>query len=295
MQTFIAQEQICKRRLWISSHQDLAVTYQSETKRNRLKISLAPVQDEDSKGEKVITVYFLSTQIPIWILFFALGVSSDKEVVDLIDYSIEDARILNILFASIHNADDVCDGFRKQKKAMGDVDKRLKSTQFPPRESAEECLNMYLFPNLKGLKQKARFMGYMVKCLLQAFSGRRKCNNKDDFRNKRLDLAGELLERELWAHVSHARKRMSKALQRDLYGDKGLRQIELYLDASIVTNGLSRAFSTGAWCHPFKRNERISGVVANVGRANPLQTMVDMRKTRQHVSYTGKVGDARYP
>lgn len=296
MQTFIAQEQICKKRLWITSNPFLTVGFQSEIKRNRLIIRLAPSEVEDTtKAEKVLTVYFLSTEIPVWILFFALGVSSDKEVVDLIDYPTDDASISNILFASINTADKTCDAFRRQKSALVYVDKQVKKTQFPPKESIEEIVNMYLFPNLRGIQEKARFLGYMVKCLLQASTGRRKCNNKDDFRNKRLDLAGELLERELRAHVSHARKRMAKALQRDLYGDKSLRPIEFYLDASIVTNGLSRAFSTGAWCHPFKRTERISGVVANIGRTNPLQTMVDMRKTRQQVQYTGKVGDARYP
>ena len=71
--------------------------------------------------------------------------------------------------------------------------------------------------------------------------------------------------------------------------------IEHYLDASIVTNGLTRTFSTGAWCHPFKWMERVYGVVGNLGRANPLQTMTDLRKTRQQVRYTRKVGDARYP
>ena len=37
----------------------------------------------------------------------------------------------------------------------------------------------------------------------------------------------------------------------------------------------------GAWSHLYKRMERISGVVANLGRANPLQTMVDLRRARQ--------------
>ncbi|KAK4851131.1 hypothetical protein QYF36_012631 [Acer negundo] len=37
----------------------------------------------------------------------------------------------------------------------------------------------------------------------------------------------------------------------------------------------------GAWSHPYKRMERISGVVAKLGRANPLQTMVDLRRARQ--------------
>ncbi|KAM5585371.1 hypothetical protein ABKV19_004659 [Rosa sericea] len=88
---------------------------------------------------------------------------------------------------------------------------------------------------------------------------------------------------------------MAKALQRDLCGYRVVGPVEQYIDATIVTNGISRAFSTGALCHPFKTLERISGVVVNVGKTNPLQTMVDMRKTRLQVQYTGKVRDARYP
>ncbi|EOY29336.1 DNA-directed RNA polymerase isoform 1 [Theobroma cacao] len=294
---FIAQEQISMKRLWISNSQGWTIAYRSEVKRNRLIIRLV----ENSKveyikgGEKVLTVYFLSTEIPVWVLFFALGVSSDKEVVNLIDYESNDSSITNILFASIRNADGKCYKFCQGRNAIDYVGKLVKDTRFPPEEGIEECLSTYLFPTLRSFKQKARFLGYMVKCLLQAYTGRLKCDNRDDFRNKRLELAGELLERELKVHIAHARRRMAKTLQRDLYADRTVRPIEHYLDASIVTNGLSRAFSTGAWSHPYKRMERISGVVANLGRANPLQTMVDLRKTRQQVQYTGKVGDARYP
>lgn len=295
-QTFIAQEQISLKKLWISNIQGWTIASRSSWKRKRLYIRLAgSCNVEDIRGgENVLTVYFLSTEFPLWILFFALGVNSDKEIVDLIDFGHDDSRVVNILFASIHEADERCEGFRREGTALGYVEKKIKSCKFPPSESINECFSNYLFPNLNGPKLKARFLGYMVKCLLEAYTGRRKCDNKDDFRNKRLDLAGELLERELRVQILNARKRMLRAIQRDLYADRELRQIEHYLDASIITNGLSRAFSTGAWSHPFKA-ERISGVVATLRRQNPLQTVSDMRKMRQHVNYTGKVGDARYP
>ncbi|PKI50676.1 hypothetical protein CRG98_028913, partial [Punica granatum] len=274
------------------------IACKSAWKRKRLFIKLSGnSQVENIKGgEKVLTVYFLSTEIPLWILFFALGVKSDKEVVDLIDYGCDDSRVSNALLASIHEADEKCEGFRRAGKALSYVDNNIKSCKFPPAESIDECLNNYFFPSLSGAgnKVKARFLVYMVRCLLEAYTGRRKCDNKDDFKNKRLDMAGELLERELRVQILNARRRMMRALQRDLYADRNLRDIENYLDASIITNGLQRAFSTGAWSHPFKA-ERISGVVATLRRQNPLQTVSDMRKMRQQVNYTGKVGDARYP
>ncbi|XP_057522850.1 DNA-directed RNA polymerases IV and V subunit 2-like [Amaranthus tricolor] len=301
---FIAQEQSCLKRLWISNDPYWKVQYRSEFKRRRVHVKLVenPKAENIQGGEKVISVYFSVVEVPIWILFFALGVQSDKEVVELIDCDTDDGRISNILFASIHDADEKCEGFRVKPKdmdfsprAMEFIDKAVRESKFPPEESTREFIDTNLFPSLSGNKQKARFLAYMVKCLLQAFSGRRKCDNRDDFRNKRLELASELLERELRVHMRHAEKRMVKAMQRDLYGDRDLHAIEHYLDASIVTNGLTRAFSTGAWAHPFKKSDRVSGVVANLRRTNPLQSICDMRKSRQQVSYTGKVGDARYP
>ncbi|XP_065848582.1 DNA-directed RNA polymerases IV and V subunit 2-like [Euphorbia lathyris] len=293
---FIAQEQICLKRLWISNIQDWTVSYKSQIKRHRLIVRLEDIPDSDGiirVGKKGLTVYFLSTVFPLWTLFFALGVASDKEAVDLIDYGTDDSGIVNFLLNSIYDADMQCAGFRRQKVSTDYVLKKIKATTFPPAEG-EDCFS-YLFPSLASPKQKARFLGYMVKCLLQAFCGKRKCDNRDSFRNKRFELAGELLDRELRVHLAHSRRRMAKVLQRDLDGDREIRYVEHYLDASIISNGLTRAFSTGAWSHQYKRNERISGVVGNLGRQNPLQTIADMRRTRQQVQYTGKVGDARYP
>ncbi|XP_061362285.1 DNA-directed RNA polymerases IV and V subunit 2-like isoform X3 [Gastrolobium bilobum] len=294
---FVAQEQIYLKRLWVLNTPCWTIMYKSQVKRNRLFVKLVANSkiEEINSGDKYLTVYFLGVEIPVWLLFFGLGVSSDREIIDLIDCGNDDAKIQNILFLSIHDADEKCEAFRKGKNALRYIEGYVKGVQFPPSESIEECLSMYVFPNIKGFNRKARFLAYMVKGLLLAYTGRRKCDNRDDFRNKRLELASELLDRELKVHMAHARRRMAKALQRDLYGDRDVRPIEHYLDASIITNGLQRAFSTGAWSHPYKRLERISGVVANLGRTNPLQTMAELRRTRQHVQYTGKVGDARYP
>ncbi|KAJ6731475.1 DNA-DIRECTED RNA polymerase D SUBUNIT 2B-RELATED [Salix purpurea] len=210
---------------------------------------------------------------PYMDIVFALGVRSDKEVIDLIDYASNDASIVNIFFASIHDADEKCEHFRREDKALDFVDKMLNSREHEARFS-------WIYGEVYYGGLYSATGNVTIGIVLET---------------GRFELASELLERELKVHVSHALRRMTKALQRDLYGDCDVHPIEHYLNASIVTNGLTRAFSTGAWCHPFKWMERVYGVVGNLGRANPLQTLLDLRKTRQQVLYTGKVGDARYP
>lgn len=293
--TFIAQEKSCLKRLWLINNPIWTVKYRSSIGKERVYVKL--VDTHIRGGGKVITVYlFNSVEIPIWMLFFALGVSSDKQVVDLIDADAKDNTIVNTLVASIYDAEQKYKDFRKEGKAFNHLSEALKQKwSYTPKQTFKSCIEEILFPNLHGFNRKARFLGYMVKCLLEAYTGRRKVDDRDSFRSKRVELAGELLERELRVHLKHAVRRMIKALQRDLWGDRPLHPIEHYLDASVVTNGLSRAFSTGAWVHPYKRMERISGVVAHLRRANPLQMMADMRRTRQQVQYTGRVGDARYP
>ncbi|XP_057784629.1 DNA-directed RNA polymerases IV and V subunit 2-like [Salvia miltiorrhiza] len=294
--TFIAQEQICLKRLWVAKDPTWTIAYRPVSKRKRVYIKLVPKVEHLIAGDKILTAYFYVTEVPVWLLFFALGVPNDREVVKLIGLdSDEDSAIANILVPSIYDADKKFGGFRKAGNAIENIKKLMQGSKFPPTETVDDLITTYLFPNLRSRRQKASFLAYMVKCLLEAYRGRHKVDNRDDLRNKRVELAGELLERELRVHIKHAERRMVKAIQRDLYKDREVQTIDHYLDASIVTNGLSRAFSTGAWVHPYKRMERISGVVANLRRTNPLQAVCDMRRTRQQVSYTGRVGDARYP
>ncbi|KAG0501979.1 hypothetical protein HPP92_002051 [Vanilla planifolia] len=241
--TFIAQEQRCMTRLWIVDKPCWTAQYMSEIKRRRVYLKLIESSKaEFSGGVKMISLYFLYATMPVWIMFFALGVLSDKEVFEMMDLNGCNTDVENMILLTIREADECCDGFRKGDNARAFVNKLIKDAKFPPVESFDEYI-----------------------------------------------------DKELWAHIRHAERRMAKAMQRDLNVDDELQPIERYLDSSIITNGLNRAFSTGQWCHPYKRAERTAGIVATLRRTNPLQLISDLRKTRQSVAYAGKAGDARYP
>ncbi|GER26203.1 DNA-directed RNA polymerase, partial [Striga asiatica] len=139
--TFIAQEQICLRRLSISKDPTWTATYRAVEKRKRVYIKLTSKTEKVLGADKILTVYFYVTEIPIWVLFFALGVTNDKKIAD------------------------------------------IRFEIFAKREMP--------------LKQKASFLAYMVKCLLEAYRGLRKTDNRDDLKNKRLEVAEEEKDEEI--------------------------------------------------------------------------------------------------
>ena len=61
---------------------------------------------------------FLVDRDPYMDIVFALSVRSDKEVIDLIDYASNGASIVNIFFASIHDADEKCEHFVGRTKHL---------------------------------------------------------------------------------------------------------------------------------------------------------------------------------
>lgn len=77
-----------EKRLWVSNIPYWAVAYKSQMKRNRMVVNL--VENSSIEGikneEKLLTIYFFVCEIPVWILFYALGATSGKEIVDLINY-----------------------------------------------------------------------------------------------------------------------------------------------------------------------------------------------------------------
>ncbi|GKA06105.1 DNA-directed RNA polymerases IV and V subunit 2-like protein, partial [Tanacetum coccineum] len=66
-------------------------------------------------------------------------------------------------------------------------------------------------------------------------------------------------------------------------------------DPDIITNRLTRAFSTRSWSHSYKSWEKTYGVVPFIRRASLLQMVSDMRRTHHQVLYARKAGGARYP
>lgn len=163
------------------------------------------------------TLPYIRSDIPIVVVFRALGQVSDKDVLSHICYDEGDNEMLEMLKPSIEEAFVIQD----QDVALDFIGKRG-STVGATRERrikyATEILQKELLPHVgTGFKtetRKAFFFGYMIHRLLLAALERRELDDRDHYGKKRMDLAGPLMAGLFRLLFKKLTKDVSKYLQK---------------------------------------------------------------------------------
>ena len=148
-------------------------------------------------GQRIVaTLPYCKQEIPIMIVFRALGFVSDRDILEHIIYDFDDQELMEMLKPSLNDAfviqeEAVAQNFIGTRAGRAGVtkDKRI--------EYAKSLLKKEMLPHV-GISdfcetKKAYFLGYMVHRLLLGALGRRELDDRDHYGNKRLDLAGPLL------------------------------------------------------------------------------------------------------
>ena len=200
-------------------------------------------------------VPYVHKEIPVVIVFRALGIEADRDILEYICYDLRDDAMMDMLRPSLMEAAD----FSERDICLDHIGKR--ST--PPgtiRNSrikrARQILQKELLPHM-GVDEaceskKAYFFGYIIHRLLLAALERRPCDDRDHYANKRLDLAGPLLGSLFRRLFKQLHEDVKKTLQRNMDSSKGSRPdvrdaLRAKLSQKIITDGLQYSLSTGNW------------------------------------------------
>ena len=132
--------------------------------------------------------------IPVFIIFRALGIESDKEIIN------------HILYGSEHKNESMMEMVRKMvidSKKIGtqehiytqhDALQYLKNfTSFEDVDYVKYVLLEDFLPNMSDYKSKAVFFGYLINQMIKATIGMIPVNSRDNYMNKRVDVTGVLL------------------------------------------------------------------------------------------------------
>ena len=171
---------------------------------NRVIVKYNPANDDLAENSKIhvyrLTVRILGFDIvvPLFILFRALGIESDKDILSLIIYESDSdelkKHLLETLTPSIKDSQPVF----SRKTAM-----KLLSLNTKGKEiiNVIDILANNFIPNYHSDDEKACMLGYSVRKLLLTRLGAINETDRDSYSSKRIDTAGSLLlelYRELW-------------------------------------------------------------------------------------------------
>lgn len=137
----------------------------------------------------VVAVPNVREPVPLFILMRALGINSDKDIINTCLLGLERNRDLIELFRpSIHDANRVY-------SQQGALEYIKAFTKINSVSGVMEILSDYFLPHIGELNflEKALYIGTMVKRLLLTFTGQILPTDRDNFRYKRVETSGVLL------------------------------------------------------------------------------------------------------
>nr|AJQ24545.1 RNA polymerase II subunit 2 [Periglandula ipomoeae] len=243
------------------------------------------------------TLPFVKSDLPIAIVFRALGVVSDEDILNHICYDRKDSQMLEMLRPCIEEAFCVQD----REVALDFIGKRGNRDQAGlGREKrvrvARDILQKETLPHISQTEgsetRKAFFLGYMVHKLLQCALGRREPDDRDHFGKKRLDLAGPLLAKLFRGIVRRMNNELSNYLRRCVEGNRHF-NLAVGIKPGTLSNGLKYSLATGNWGDQKKAMSSTAGVSQVLNRYTFASTLSHLRRTNTPIGRDGKLAKPR--
>ncbi|KAJ3615954.1 hypothetical protein Zmor_012164 [Zophobas morio] len=267
---------------------------------SKLYVKLLGKQNVSSKvnqtGQTIrATLPYIKDDIPCIIVFRALGFVSDKDILEHIIYDFRDAEMMEMLKPSLLEAFD----FQHQNPALDYIGSRGRAVGIVKAariNHARDILQKEMLPHV-GIDEycetrKAFFFGYIIHRLLLAALGRRECDDRDHFGNKRIDLAGPLLAQLFRQLFRNLVKEIQTTLKRCLDESKDF-NITRAIDHNIITRGLRYALATGNWGEQRKAHQTRAGVSQVLNRLTFVSTLSHLRRLKSPIGQDGKLARPR--
>lgn len=305
----IAQEKMATNTVYVFSMKDSKYTYKAEC-RSCIEHSSRPTSTlwvnmlargsqggkKNTVGQRIITIIpYIKQEIPIMIVFRALGFVADRDILEHIIYDFDDPEMMEMVKPSLDEAFVI----QEQKVALNFIgtrgaragvplDKRVKYTK--------EILQKEMLPHV-GVSdfcetKKAYYLGYMVHRLLLAALGRRELDDRDHYGNKRLDLAGPLLAYLFRGLFRNLTKEVRQYAQKFIDRGKDF-QLELAIKTRIISDGLRYSLATGNWGDQKKAHQARAGVSQVLNRLTYASTLSHLRRVNSPIGRDGKLAKPR--
>ena len=280
--------------------------------------SIGPDNDQVPKSNSVRMMYHpknnqiimlratlprMKAPVPLFVLFRALGVTSDRDMIDLILGADGDSIFDSIIDESIAEAAHV----QTQEQAiecMSTYVKTWSTRGSRPQMVVRDILAEELFPHIGSedkAYEKACFLAHMTRKVLWVSTGRIPNDDRDSYPNKRVDLPGFLLANLFRTHFSTMLvKDIKTYLAKEIHGGswKATGNFEEILNISNIhkviksTNlevGMKTCLATGNFGSAKAGGPSKNGVSQVLNRLNYISGLSHLRRISTPIEKTGKL------
>ena len=299
--TVVPQEKFGDNMLRISKVDDEKTLFIAEIKSvsentakpiRTLRVELVKPGARYSNMNIVVNIPNVRKPVPLFIVFRALGLLTDKEIIEtcLLDLD-KNEHMMDLFIPSIHDANIIM----TQTEALHFI---AQLTKTKTNNNVLFILTDYFLPHIgeTNYTEKAYFLGYMVKRLLSAYQGMEPPIDRDSFRYKRIELVGTLMNDLFREYYKTQFKHISVSFEKKLYYNLQIYENDLHglvmtnyktiFDERIVEKGFHRAFK-GNWGST-EHTKRI-GVVQDLNRLSFNSALSHLRKTNMSMDAGAKL------
>ncbi|KAF0991447.1 hypothetical protein HZS_6138, partial [Henneguya salminicola] len=269
------------------------------------------------KGDKFVMKHSsFSEDIPVMVIFKAMGLQTDQEVAQLIGteddvltmftYSIENCHLL-----SIHTSEQALNyiSTRIRQKNTG---KKYDNLVYEARELLNRMILAHVPVINYNFRAKGFFLALMIRRVILGNLGHIKADDRDYYGNKRLELAGSVLyllvfclkiclNASFLRFVSYLFQKLKKVAEKFIHLPKADKFDAIsHLRPDIITQGLTTAIGTVLFCQLFQGNWTIRrfnmhrvGVTQVLSRLSYISCLGMMTRINSLFEKTRKVSGPR--
>ena len=227
-----------------------------------------------------VSIPSVAGSIPLVILLKALGLDRDVDVHNSIS---SNERMEPIIYANIEESKNPKifppNGVNNNEDAIAYLEKRFAAGQAKEfrEKKVSQMLDRSLLPHLGDRPEdrikKAIYLGRMSRSLLELHLGIRKEDDKDHLANKRVKLAGDLLD-ELFRNAFQAvMKDLKYQLERTYNRKKGIR-LKPAVRQDLLSQKILHAMATGNWIGGRTGVSQLLDRISNVSTLSHLRRII---------------------
>ncbi len=262
-----------------------------------LSVAVVGPTPTTSNGQIVVIVPNVRKPVPLFILMRALGVISDKAIMEHCLLDLERyAGLMTHMRPCVHDAGELF----TQEACLRYIGTLTKGKTLA---HSHDILTNYLLPHMgeTNYRDKALYIGFMVMRLLGYVSGADAPTDRDSFTYKRVELAGGLLRDLFKEYLTLQQRDLFVKIDKEYYYHESsyrdnftaliANNAQEFFKDRLVEDGVRKAFK-GAWGAQ-ERTKR-PGLVQDLSRLSFNSFLSQLRKVNLPLDASAKVLGPRY-